>query len=535
VWGDQIERRTGPGIPFLVYQPRPSSLSELFAAGQRWAPRQHLVHRGRRMTFAEVAASVTAVARMLREQGIGPGERVLLLGGNTIPYVLAFWGVLEAGCVVVLGNGWWSGEEVAHAAAVSRPSLTIAATGAADGLGPTLTFEDLAAAAASSPFSPKDPPPYPAGEDDPAIILFTSGSTGRPKGAVLSHRACIALQHALMHLTRRLPHQLDDDAPPDVNLQTGPLFHIGGVQALVRTWLLGGSLVFPDGRFNPAEVVDLIESEQINRWGGVPTMVSRVLDVPGIHRRDLSSLRSLNMGGSAVRPELIERARAVFPNAARAVSQIYGLSEAGGTLTSASGRDLLERPGTVGRPLPVVELDIRRPGPDGVGEIFARSPAQMNGYFGSDADSPLSADGWLATGDLGRRDEDGYLYLTGRSRDLIIRGGENIAAVHVEAVLLGQPGVREVAVVGLPDADLGEIVGAVVTVADQSDVTADQLRQAARARLAYFEVPVRWWIRESLLPTNQAGKVDKPALRDGFPAAVVTDERSNRSVEEGAG
>jgi long-chain acyl-CoA synthetase len=524
IWGEDVHRRDGPGIPFLVYEPRPRSLRQVFAVGERWGAREHLVHDDRRFTFDDVVRAVRESAGRLVDSGISPGDRVLLIGTNSIPFVIAFWAVIEAGAVAVLGNGWWSEPEIDHAVRTVSPVLAIVESTDAAIAAPTMSFAALTDTTGST--SEALPTPSSAtDEDGPAVILFTSGTTGSPKGAVLSHRACIALQHSLLQVTRRLPHQITNDHPVDVNLQTGPFFHIGGVQALVRAWLLGGTMVLPAGRFNPSEVVDLIESERVVRWGGVPTMVTRVLDVPGIDDRDLSSLRSLTVGGSPVSDHLLERIRAAFPNAAMGVSQIYGLSEAGGTLTLASAKDAAAHPGTVGRPLPVVDLRIEQPDEAGVGEILARSPAQMSGYFGITDDGRLDKEGWLRTGDLGRF-EDGYLYLTGRSTDLIIRGGENVAPAHVEAVLSEVPGVREVAVLGLPDDDLGEIVAAVLTVDETSGVSADTLTEAARSSVAYFAVPSRWWIRTTPMPTNQAGKIDKRALLDAYPPHRVTDERT---------
>ncbi|MGH9036356.1 MAG: class I adenylate-forming enzyme family protein, partial [Acidimicrobiia bacterium] len=434
-------------------------------------------------------------------------------------------------------NAWWNGPEVEHAVRLTEPRLTLAPASLLERLPAGSSALDLdqlelAGEAGSTPAgAPADSGGHPRGprdpgdEDDPAVILFTSGSTGLPKGAVLPHRALIALQHTLLHLTGRFPDRLPADHPREVMLQSGPLFHVGGIQGLLRTWLLGGTLVFLRDRFDPAEVVDLIETERVHRWGGVPTMVSRVLDLPGLDTRDLSSVRSLTLGGSSVAPELVERVRARFPNATRGISQIYGQSEAGGTLTAATDRDLLARPGTVGRALPVVELRIDDPGADGVGEVLARTPAQMSGYWGQPEDDPFTPDGWLRTGDLGHLDADGYLYLTGRSKDIIIRGGENIAAPHVESALLNHDQVRDVTVVGLPDPDLGEVVGAVVVVAPDSTVTIDELVDVARERLAYFAVPTRWWVRLAGLPVNATGKVDKKALQQAFPADLRTDER----------
>jgi acyl-CoA synthetase (AMP-forming)/AMP-acid ligase II len=385
-------------------------------------------------------------------------------------------------------------------------------------------------AQASGPGRRPPPRPAPGTEDDPAVILFTSGTSGPPKGAVLPHRSVVALQHTLLHVTRQLPHTLTADSPREVALQTGPLFHIGGVQALVRSFLLGGTLVFPKGRFDPTEVLDLIETEGVHRWGGVPTMISRVLNDPSIEGRDLSTVRAMSLGGAPVLPEIVTRIKARFPNVERGVSQVYGLSEAGGTITAASGRDLTERPGTAGRPLPIVELRIERPDEKGTGEVLARTPTQMLGYWGQSPDGGIDAgvvddDGWVHTGDLGHLDDDGYLFITGRLKDLIIRGGENIASTHVEDVLLKHPDVREVAVCGRPDADLGEIVAAAVVVDPASTVTIPELRSFAAEYLAYFEVPSSWWLRTEPLPSNDVGKVQKRQLLAAWPETAITDDR----------
>jgi long-chain acyl-CoA synthetase len=294
---------------------------------------------------------------------------------------------------------------------------------------------------------------------------------------------------------------------------------------LVRQLLLGGTLVFPRGRFDLTEVLDLMESEGVHRWGGVPTMVGRVLNDPTIEGRDLSSVRAISLGGSPVPPELVARIKTRFPNVERGVSQVYGLSEGGGTLTAASGCDLVERPGTAGRALPLVELRIDRPDEKGTGEVVARIPRQMLGYWGQPSDRAIDDDGWVHTGDLGHLDDDRHLFITGRVKDLIIRGEENIAAPHVENVLLRHPEIRDVAVYGRPDADLGEIVAAAVVLDPASPVTVAELRAFAAEHLAYFEVPTSWWLRTDLLPSNDVGKVHKRHLLASWPAGDITDDR----------
>jgi acyl-CoA synthetase (AMP-forming)/AMP-acid ligase II len=525
VWGTATARRE-QGIPFLMYEPRRTDAVQLLDDVRQWGERVHLVRGPQRMTFTELLDLVPRVAGVLGDHGVGPGHRVMLLAFNSVEWIVGFWATLASGAVVVKANAWWSEAELRHALGVVDVGLVLADPRSAKLVPPgvpVLELEDMVGRAEGRP--PRPAPPA-ADEDDPAVILFTSGTSGPPKGAVLPHRSVIALQHMLLHVTRSLPHTLGEDHPREVSLQTGPLFHVGGLQSLVRQLLLGGTLVFPAGRFDPGECLDLIESEGVHRWGGVPTMISRVLSDPSIESRDLSSVRSISLGGSPVPVELVSRIKARFPNVERGVSQVYGLSEGGGTLTAASGRDIVERPGTAGRALPLVELRIDRPDEKGTGEVLARTPTQMLGYWGQTAENPIDEDGWVHTGDLGHLDDDGYLFITGRMKDLIIRGGENIAAPHVENVLLRHPGIQEVAVCGRPDPDLGEIVAAAVVLAPGSPVTVAELRTFAAEHLAYFEVPTSWWLRSDPLPSNDVGKIQKRQLLAVWPAGDgVIDDR----------
>jgi long-chain acyl-CoA synthetase len=495
---------------------------ELLEDARRWPEREYLVHGTRRITYAVHEERVRRFARTLLDAGAEPGETVVIAAGNSADWVVALWAIWWLGAVAVLANAWWSEKELGEALGVVEARVVVADRRRRALLPPSVTAVPVEGAGVHGAHTaPVDRPSPPVDEHAPAVVIFTSGTTGAAKGATLSHRAVIANLHNLLLLTRRLPGS-EGSGRGAVTLLTVPVFHMGGLQNICLGLLTGGTLVFPTStKFEPGEVLELIERERVVSWGSVPTMVGRVVDHPDLSRRDVSSLTSLTIGGAPVPPELAARARVAFGSAERGVGTIYGLTESGGTLTAGSGRDLRERPGTVGRPLPVVELKLVGAGDDGVGEVHARTPTVMSGYWG-DAASIVDADGWIHSGDLGVVDDDGYLYIVDRSKDIVIRGGENVAGAHVEARLLEHPDVAEAAVVGLAHADLGEEVAAIVVPRPGARLDEASLRTHAAATLSYFEVPTRWWIRGEPLPTNAVGKVLKRELRDGFDDARLT-------------
>jgi long-chain acyl-CoA synthetase len=524
-WGTEVARREG-AIPFLSYTQRLNRVPELLVDAARWSKRTHLVQGERRLSFDDVFIAVEQVAAELRAAGLRPGDRLLLLTPNSPEWVIGLWAGLRLGAIVGLGNGWWSATEVAHATGLIEPRLVIAdakrASLVPDGGGEVVSVErvrgwvDSALAGETPVHSPVEQSSSGGDEDDPAVIIFTAGTTGPPKPVVLAHRSIIANLHNLLIMSGRLPQQMDDSRPPAVSLQSGPLFHIGGLQSLLLALLGGNTLVFLEGRFDPEQVLDVIERERVTWWGAVPTMASRVLEHPSRIGRDLDSVRSVSMGGAPIQPALVARLREAFPNAVKGMSTIYGMTETGGTVAAANGRTMAEHPMTAGAPLPVVDLRIDNPNDEGDGEIVVRTPGQMIGYWGSSETDLIDAEGWVHTGDQGRI-VDGLLYVTGRIKDLIIRGGENIAPAHVEAVLLRHPAVLNVAVLGLPDADLGERVAAVVQLAADAEVTEQELGEFAAASLARFELPAQWWLRTEPLPMHDSGKTNKTQLKTDWP------------------
>jgi long-chain acyl-CoA synthetase len=512
-WGTRISRRTR-GVPFLMYAPRRTHVAELLADAAPFAARTHLVQGERRIDFAETIRRVDAVAGLLHARGVRPGDRLLIQAPNSPEWVIAFWAGLRLGAIVAPGNSWWSEPEVVHAVRLVSPALVIGDATRLAKVPENTPRLDIATLSEPGDFPP---PPWPsAQEDDPALIVFTAGTTGAPKGVVLAHRSVIANLHNLLVISNRLPHQLDPSRSAPVNLQSGPLFHMGGVQSLLLNLLSGSTMVFLAGRFDAGEVLALIARERVTVWGAVPTMASRVVEHPDIAAHDLASVRSISMGGAPVQPRLLEDLRTYFPNARRGLSTIYGMTETGGTVASASGALMADHPSTAGKPLPVCELFIDSPDEHGDGEIVVRTPGQLVGYWGETETDLLDADGYVHTGDQGRL-VDGLLFVTGRIKDLIIRGGENIAPAHVEAALLTHPAVRNVAVIGRPDHDLGEVVAAAIQVEAPEAVTPAELAAHVAPLLAGFAVPAQWWITTDPLPMTDAGKPDKRTLRTAWP------------------
>ncbi|HSW15609.1 MAG TPA: class I adenylate-forming enzyme family protein [Ramlibacter sp.] len=504
-WGDRIAVEMVRGIPYRMYTERPRRVEELIAFADGWGDRPHLIQGDHTLSFAQMRKAIANKASQLASLGVRRGDRVFILGWNTPEWVVNFWACLQAGAVPVLANAWWSAAEVANALELMNPALTLA--------------DAHACAKAPAPWRlgpwdidvEGDAPPLQPGSDDEnetGLIIFTSGTSGQPKAVVLSHRALLARLHMTLQVTRKLPHQVEPSAH-DVTLITGPLFHVGGMQTLLRAFVTGDTLVLPRGRYDPAEVLALFERHRIKRWNAVPTMVSRLLDHPDVARRDVSSLKSISIGGAPVHKELMERIRQSLPSVSPRIPTGYGLTENGGQATAAAGSEDVALLGSTGRPFPCVEISFLAHPEFPDGEVLLRSPTQMDGYFGLD-ESPIDSEGWLHTGDLGRLDEQGNLWITGRCKDMIIRGGENIAPVAIERALVAVPGVTEAVVFGVPHADLGEEVMAVVMV--DADLTPQQLQDQLRGKLASFAVPSRWRIQREPLPTNHTGKVDKNAI-----------------------
>ncbi|WP_378733435.1 class I adenylate-forming enzyme family protein [Nocardia brasiliensis] len=514
------------GAPLPVLRDREKSLGAVLAASTAWGARDYLVTEDRRMSFTEHAAAVGALARALRDRyGIEKGDRIGILAANTPEWVMTFWAAQCLGAIAVGYNAWWTPREIAYGVAHTRPAVLIVDAKRAALLAeldirvPVLTMADELSALITE-FGAGALPRAEVDEDDPAVILYTSGTSGRPKGAVHSHRNLVAVIGYHLFNDALAAEFTGATALPSGRrfLLTSPLFHIASLHNLVVPRLVtGDAAVLYQGSFDADRVLRLIERERITNWGAMPTMANRLLE-QDLSRYDLSSLNSFSLNSAPSSAALQNQLREQLPVARTALVTSYGLTECSTAATLASPAELAAFPDTVGRPVIGVTLEVRdsagNPVPDGTeGEICVRSPYVMLGYWDDEAATAvaITRDRWLRTGDIGVL-TDGRLRLSGRRSDLILRGGENVYPTEIEQCLEEHPAVRECAVVGVPDADLGQQVAALVVVENLSATTEDELRAFTAERIAYYKVPARWRLTTTALPRNATGKVVRAGL-----------------------
>jgi long-chain acyl-CoA synthetase len=525
-WGRTIGEKAVGTYRVKIYEPRPKSMLSFLQEAAKFREREFLVFDDRRITFGRFIAATERAAERLAAAGVSASEVVVLNGANSPEFVLLEWALIRVGAVVAQANAWWSADEFADAIQMLDARVVVADTKrralisddprfAKASVIPMEDFADCfeGSAAFGEIACPTDD------EEAPAILIFTSGTTGKPKAAILSHRAVVAVLHNIYLYRGRAPNEI---SPNDTQLSLfccTPLFHVGGVLTQAQALISGYRLVILHGRAEGGRMIQTIERERINIWATVPTLLARVLDHPELATHDVSSVVAIGASGSMVNPDLVQKARQAFPSARLAASSTYGMTESGGSVTMIGGDDYLKHPTSAGRPFPTCEIRIQDPGADGEGEILIRAPSAMSGFWGRATDEMIDRDGWIHSGDLGRLDQEGYLHVTGRSKDIIIRGGENLSASVVEDRLSEHPAVAEAAVIGLPHHELGEEVGAVVVLRDGAAAAPAELAEFVGRTLSYFQVPSRWWLRNEPLPTNAVGKVVKPALRADWPAA----------------
>jgi long-chain acyl-CoA synthetase len=467
------------------------------------------------LSYIDLDALTARVAGRLAELGVRPGDRVGIMLPNVPAFPVLYYGVLRAGAAVVPMNPLLKGREVEHYLGDSCARLAFAWT--------TAAAEAVAGASGTDaqvltvdPGTLDEVVGWPAGpaiveraDDDTAVILYTSGTTGTPKGAELTH--------ANLRRNAQVGVELFGLGPEDVLMGCLPLFHAFGQTCGLNCAVATGASLTLISRFDPATALKVIERDQVTVFEGVPTMYVGMLAQGGAIA-DTSTLRVCVSGGAALPVEVLHGFESTFD---ATIMEGYGLSETSplATFNRADRR----KPGSIGLPIEGVELKLvdragTEVGTDEVGEIAIRGHNVMKGYWRRpDATADAVRDGWFLTGDLARRDEDGFYFIVDRKKDMIIRGGFNVYPREIEEVLYEHPAVLHAGVVGIPHPTHGEEVGAVVELREGLEATVEELREYVKARVAAYKYPRHVWL--AALPIGPTGKILKREIQ--IPADVT--------------
>ncbi len=551
------------GVPTRAYDAAPPNLALLWAASAAHADKDFLVYEDERYTYADVHERVGALAAHLASVGIGHGDRVAIAMRNYPEWVVGYWATVSIGAAVVGMNAWWTGPEMEFGLTDCEAGVLLCDGERLDRIRPHLDglrdgrrlhvvavradagvsggglpddavhWDDALAAAGDPPTLPDISP-----EDD-VCIFFTSGTTGHPKGAVLTHRG------AVTNLLNLAFWQVMTDAaqakavaagepPPGSDKASGesnpgsvlavPLFHVTGCNCCLHPVTASGGRLVLMHRWDAERALELIERERTSTFTGVPTMARELVNSPDFATRDTSSIQHLGGGGAAVQPDLVAK---IEDRIQGRPSTGYGLTEVNGVITINSAHFFLAKPESAGPALPVMEARIvgddgtDQP-PGGVGELWVRGANVFRGYLNRpEANAEVLTDGWFHTGDIGYLDDDGFLFLVDRAKDMVLRGGENVYSAEVEAAIYEHPSIAEAAVFAVPDERLGEAVGVAVLLLPGESLDADGLRAHVAERIASFKVPEHVWFVDEPLPQNANGKFLKRELREtlvGTPA-----------------
>ena len=538
----EIEEREVNGQRLRTWKNAPANLRAILDFSLAHGDKDFIVYEDERWTFDRHYKAVASVASWLVEDaGVRKGDRVAPAMRNYPEWSIAFWAAAVVGAIVVPLNAWWTGDELEYGLRDSGSKILIADIERYERAQPhlaSLGIEHVVIAKADAPTgtvsmdvlleNERDAPPdVQIDPEDDATIFYTSGTTGFPKGALGTHRnICTNLFNLMFGAMSRgvgaAAAAPDPDAPRPCQLLSVPFFHVTGCHSTLCATLAFGTKLVLMYRWDAERALELIERERITSFGGVPTMVWQVLESPNFEKTDTSSVQSIGYGGAPAPPELVKRIKQHFPKVSPGNG--YGMTETSSLAVGNGGADYLRKPESVGRPSPVNDImiadDDGNEVPTGeLGEVLMRGPNVVKGYWNKpEATAETFRNGWLHSGDIGRVDDEGFLYIVDRAKDMVIRGGENIYSVEIETVLYEHPDVSEAAVVGIPHQVLGEEVAAVVKRVPGAEVTEEQLKDHVSQRLAAFKVPVRILVTDEELPRNPAGKVLKRDLRDTLVA-----------------
>ena len=529
--------RFGRELP--AFKAAPPSLAHYFAHYcNEHKDKTFIVDGDIRLTFGETYAAARAIAGGLVDgYGIEKGDRIGIAARNSANWIVAYMAIIMAGGCATLLNGWWTGEELVDGIKLASCKYVLADDGRAARLqgmnhgsevvifshdGPPANGLDILMAKGGS----TDTVLPELGPDDLATILYTSGSTGQSKGAWSDHRGVI---HGVMNYVTQTVMSLHyltakGEAPTTqpCALVAVPLFHVtGSIPLFLQSFAIGRKLVMVP-KWDPVEAMRLIEAEQVSYFVGVPLMSYEIATHPDRDKYDMTCCKSFAAGGAPRPVEHVSRIKEAFPEGFPLLG--YGLTETTAVGCGNFNENYLAKPESTGKASrPIVDLGILDDDgnalPQGqIGEVSIRSIANFRGYWENPKATAeaIMEDGYFRTGDLGYLDEDGYLYIVDRKKDIIIRGGENISCIEVEQAIYAHNDIVECSVFGLPDERLGEVPAAVWYAKPGSGLTEEALRDCISVNLAKFKIPQIMWEAKEPLPRLGTQKIDKRTVRDQF-------------------
>lgn len=543
---------TGPGGDFEIieteilghrirdYKNSPKSIREIWLSTAQFADRDYIVYQNERITYAEAHRIVASVSGWLYERGVRPGDRVAIAMRNYPEWMLIYWACTSIGVAVVGMNAWWTETEMAYGINDAQPAFVFVDSERMTRIkdnpeiksAPELIsvrIEDALDGVTDWNSIIRDDRPMPDVDVDPdsdACIFYTSGTTGFPKGAQLTQRGCVAnlvnMQYAAASsmLAVKLATGIEPPAnlPVPVALITTPLFHVTANNCgAYRVTAVGGTIVLMY-RWDAGEALRLIERERVTSAGGVPVMGRELINHPDFEKTDTSSLMAISCGGAQVPPDQVQKIDDQIETARPGTG--YGMTETCGIITSVAGDFFVDKPESAGPAMPNFEVKCvddagNEVASGALGEIWVRGSSVIKGYINRpEATAEAITDGWLHTGDIGYLDENGFIFLVDRKKDMVLRGGENIYCVEVEASIYHHPSVAECCVFSVPDERLGEEVGAAIYLKPGTSMSVDDLKAHCAGRLAKFKIPRYVWICDDPFPRNASGKFLKRTVRD---------------------
>ena len=551
---DAAAQLTQPGQPFALdtveiggvsyrnYAPMPANLGAYFQVMLKHADKDFAVYLDERYTFAQGYQHAAEFATALVQRfAVGRGDRVAILSRNNPQWMMSFIGATSVGAVAVPMNGWWTTEELDYGFADSGAKIVVADRARVERLLPIAAKHDLQIIAIDDcsdldipgasfadllqQYAGAAMPEVEVAADDPASIMYTSGSTGHPKGALSSHRGILSALYSwmLMGVATKVVEGggSGEEKFAPAALITIPLFHCTGSHSAFMLSLVVGRKMVIMHKWDAQEALRLIEQERITWFNGVPTMSAELQAAAETTERDVSSLTEIMAGGAARPPDQVGKIVSTFKKSSAGIG--YGLTETNALGAVNAGAFYMANPNSTGRVVPAV-TDFRIEGENGQelplgerGELCIKSPANILCYWNKpEATAEAFVNGWFHTGDVAYMDEEGFVYIVDRIKEIIIRGGENISCIEVEAAIYSHPAVCEAAVFGLPDERLGEIVGAAIVLHEGAEMTSRDLHDFLAEHLASFKIPAHTWFRAEPLPRIASGKIFKRQLKADY-------------------